>query len=763
VETIGFLNRMLDHAAKFRVEQLSSYRDQPDERKGVQLALPGLDSRLFVGDGHVWAWYRGTSVGPYACMSALLALERFIDHLHERLDIPARSIADLLLRDCHNLAVPGLLVGFLTRHPDSTGTLLDPFLASPAIWHLETARVTGDYGFRVRDADADKLTGADHRRHTFHETVASMVVNARVAGDDERLSQLQLIGSELVDTARAELADAGGDNADYLATVESWSEEFRFENYRATRSGDGVLIQFERPKRIEEVLAPRNAELQTTNVLYGLQNRYGRYNDEPQSWPIESLNEDLATARRIDDDEQVPDGMLWPENPLVAVAAAAVRAHALGFAEIEASHLAWAVEAVLWAAENPQIDGMSYYESMFPMGADRAAAAAAPLLLMAPFDGLDFERTRVESCLRLLATSLFDEVRAIYVQGCGPLWDAPCSIDEETGSCSRHGPAWESATAGLTDSRLGPWSNDTQRREPDPLPSPFEESLLTVSDDALMVNRLRMPLACMVDARNVPCLHDKVSSLWSPLWNAHCRGLAHWWTEGYDHHAHINHAPIAQRMVLIALEGDREVVQAHIETFAKESRALHQLFDGFATVFTYDDELRRCMVDFWPWAMRIALDAVGDGTDLHSQHHWFDYMTAALLPTPSPRSSDPDIDGTFARSRENWLQPEALDELAADWLRLSRWEPKAVDAVIKFARSAPIQWQSTAALTWIESIVDSRYDLIANHLWYLEEWMMELRKTGLLAGETRSQYHRIVDGLAAAGDRAAVRLQQLDE
>ena len=83
IETIGFINRMLNHAANFRVRKMHSYRDLGDQSQGlegVRLDLTGSGVRLFVGDSHVWAWYRGTSVGPYACMSALLAVERFIDH-----------------------------------------------------------------------------------------------------------------------------------------------------------------------------------------------------------------------------------------------------------------------------------------------------------------------------------------------------------------------------------------------------------------------------------------------------------------------------------------------------------------------------------------------------------------------------------------------------------------------------------------------------------------------------------------------------------
>lgn len=764
IETISFINRMLDHAAKYRVQKLSSYRDGiSDELEGVHLDLLKLGDRLYVGDGHVWAWYRGTSVGPYSCMSALLALERFIDDLHERLDVPAQKIVELLLIDCHNLAIPGLVVGFLARHPKATGDLLDPFLVCPTIWHLEAARVTGDFGFRVRDPDADMLTGSDRRRYTFHEIVGGMVVNARLAGDEDRLAVLGSLGEKLIATARADLADADGSNDEYLAVIESWAAEFRIENYRATADSNQVVIQFERPEAIERVLAPRNAELQTTNVLYGLQNRYGHHNENPKEWPLDSLDEDLATARRIAESSDAPEGILWPENAIVSVAAAAVRSHALGLTTIDESDLRWTIEAILWAAENPRIDGMSYNETTFPAGADRAAAGALPLLLLPAFDTLNLDRERIDNALRALATSLFDEVRAILVKGAEPLWEAPCELDRVNGTCRRHASAWSAATDGLRDCRLGSWNQETQRREPDPLLPPFGETLPTVKSDALLVNRLRMPLSCMVDARRVPCLRDGVDSLWTPLWDSYRRGVAHWWAEGYGHNEQSNHEPIAQRMIEIALDGDRELVKAFIATLAVNSNALHLLFDGFATVFTYDEQSRQSMREFWPWVLETALDVVGDGTDLRSEHHWFDYLVAALIPTPNPHSWDPDIDGTFARSRKNWMQPEDLVGLAQRWLQLARWEPKAVDAVIKFGKSAPRAWQTSVALDWIETIIDGRYDLIANRLYYLEEWLSELRNAGLILGEVKNHYHRIVDGLAAAGDRAAVRLQQLDE
>jgi hypothetical protein len=764
VEAIAFINRMLDYAAHCRVNSLSrdAAADVGEELEGLDLELPGVGPRRYVGDGHVWAWYRGTSVGPYACMSALLALERFIDHLHEKIGVPAQWVVELLMRDCNNLAIPGMLVGFLTRHPDSVGDLLDPFLASPDVWHLESARVTGDYGFRVRDSDADKLTGTDRRRYTPHETVTAMVVNARIRGNEARLGALEQVGEQLVENARSRLRGEAGDD-EYLAMIQGWAAKFRIESYRASQTADGVVIEVERPAQVEQVLAPRDLELQIANTLYGLQNRYARLNDRPDEWPVEELEEDLATARRIADGE-VPQDFLWPENGLVAVASAAVRAHALGLANLTSSDLTWSAEAVMWAAEHPHVDRISYYGSMFPMGADRAAAVAAPLLLLAPFDDLGLDRARLHRCLNFLASSLFDEVRMAYARGCEPVWRAPCLVDGPSVKCLRHQPAWDAAAASLADCKLGPWDQRAQRRVPESLPPPFRQTLADVASEDLLVNRLRMPVVCMTDAREVSCIANDVGQLWAPLWDAHRRGLDHWWREGYDHGESVHHEPIARRLVEVTMNGEERLLEAHLQTFVRNAKAMHLLLESLARVFTYDERLQDSLSAFWPWVMGVVLDAVGDGSDLGDESwHWFDYAVAAILPVPQPRSWDPDIDATLERCRRSWIQPSALDGVDERWLRLARWEPKAADAVARFARSAPLAWQTTTALTWIETIIDGRFDLFANHLLYAGEWLSELRRSGPMVRQVASQFHRIVDGLAAAGDRSAVRLQQLDE
>ncbi|WP_328617300.1 hypothetical protein OHS18_13760 [Amycolatopsis sp. NBC_00355] len=71
-------------------------------------------------------------------------------------------------------------------------------------------------------------------------------------------------------------------------------------------------------------------------------------------------------------------------------------------------------------------------------------------------------------------------------------------------------------------------------------------------------------------------------------------------------------------------------------------------------------------------------------------------------------------------------------------------------------------WQFTAALDWVEQVVDGRYDIFANRSWFLTDWLGLLRDAGLGVTDGTG-WRRLVDGLAAAGDRRAVELQRLEE
>jgi hypothetical protein len=158
VEALRLVNDLLDHAASVRMSHLSKISTDasvPDARqsgRGLELQLPG-GPRWCIGDEHVWRWYRGSLVGPYSAMSALLAVEAFADRLVGH-GMDVRRVSELLLADAHNLAMPGLVVGFLVRHLTELDEELDPWLANPEVWHLEFTRVTFENYMHVRSCRA---------------------------------------------------------------------------------------------------------------------------------------------------------------------------------------------------------------------------------------------------------------------------------------------------------------------------------------------------------------------------------------------------------------------------------------------------------------------------------------------------------------------------------------------------------------------------------------------------------------------------------
>ena len=110
--------------------------------------MPGVGERHYTGDDQVWAWYRGTSIGPYPCMSALLATEQLADQLLAQ-GMPLPQLVAGLLHGAHNLAMLVLVLGFLARHADRLAGEADPFLADPAVWELEASRVTLEGGIHA--------------------------------------------------------------------------------------------------------------------------------------------------------------------------------------------------------------------------------------------------------------------------------------------------------------------------------------------------------------------------------------------------------------------------------------------------------------------------------------------------------------------------------------------------------------------------------------------------------------------------------------
>jgi hypothetical protein len=411
------LNRMLNHAALVRARSLAGLGDArrqvPEDAVHyykIELCITG-QPRVYVGDGHVWLWYRGTGVGPYPCMSALQALERVCDQLLT-VGVPLDSLVTFLLDGCENLAMLGLVVGLLIRHLDRAGTLLDPFLAEPIIWELEFNRQASEPSGLA--ANSQGLVAPERRRWSLREAASYLTVHA----DAERASQLKAIGEQLVATAeQLSAAEGAGDRqatetnpaVTYVTRVRNWACALDQDRYEAYNQDGSIYVQSVPPEDVQAALRPGAEDLRRGQEAMRLQWRYVlqvRTNPEAATPATgDELADDLAIAKDLlgNPPDRSPVGS-W--DAAVAVSAAAIEAHVRHGVVVSSDDLEFAAATVLAVVEgavapHPFESEDSYYEQ----GADRIAARALPLLLYAEIwgDGGVARETRIAEAGRRLA------------------------------------------------------------------------------------------------------------------------------------------------------------------------------------------------------------------------------------------------------------------------------------------------------------------------------------------------------------------------
>jgi hypothetical protein len=705
-DALSLINRMLDHAAATRA---SSWQAPPGPVRvtGLELDLPGAGARWCAGDDQTWRWYRGGSTAPFPCVSALLAVERFADQLLGTGLLTAGQVSGLLLRDCQNLAMPGLVTGLLIRHQSQAGNLLDSWLVRPEIWNLEAARAATEGFMHVQGPDPDDLAGRDRRRFSFREIAASMTVQAVLDGDQDRLAELAAIADELIRRAR-DLVAGSQDADEEMATVRWWAAILHPENHHPRPVGDSLVIEYQPPQEVTAGLADGQESLDRGSTAYRLQATYAMALAEGRAVPAGALLDDLAAARNLADDPPA-DGLARVIEPVAAVAAAAVLTHAEGRITVPGDELAWSTALLIEVATGPWRHPLDAEHSIYPMGADRSAAAALPALLLPPLDEAGPDPAAVGPALRCCATSVPDEVRIIFARATAPVWAAPCAPVTPSGPC-RHRLLWDAAVDGLRDCRLGRWSAKAQRMLTDPVEEPTAEALADIPASRLLLNRLIGPLiTTAMAARGPGCVAEAARALLGGLILAHRRATVHWAEEGYSWPGN-QHGPAGARVLAeLAAAGDTGPLTGHVRALLANTGGLASLLHDLSTEFTYNQALRPALPAAWRSLMAAAHSELERNPALLSYDHGSGAVLGGLLPSPDLRLDDRNPDATLKNARETWADPGAFADLVSRWIPVARGYPEAADGLVRLARCGSLAWQATTGLTWAEELISGCY------------------------------------------------------
>jgi len=213
-----------------------------------------------------------------------------------------------------------------------------------------------------------------------------------------------------------------------------------------------------------------------------------------------------------------------------------------------------------------------------------------------------------------------------------------------------------------------------------------------------------------------------------------------------------------------AAGGDVQPLVDHVRAYITNPRALEAFLHDLSVTFTYDEGLRTSLNRVWRPIMEEALGQIAGGVDLLGDGDWpRPQALAALLPIPRLRLGDPDPDATLNRAWESWPPVDEIADLVTRWIAIAEGVPEAVDAAGQLARCAPSEWQASTGLRWVEDLADGFYGAVSPISWLLIDWLEKVHSSGYLNGDGAARWRRIVDGLAAAGDSGAARLQRLEE
>lgn len=753
--SVRVLNNILNQGARARVRilaglnmdpfELAAIRDQDsdtepasDEETGAELNLDGT-SRLYVGDTHVWAWYRATSVGPYSAMSALLAMERIAERWLDAGLSPNRLVT-VLLEGCENLAVPGLLFGLLTRHLDKVTNELDSFLAEPYVWQLEFARATGEYsGLRARTED---LKNQERRTWSPREVAMTLVTS----GDSERREQLKSVAARLI---------ANGDRLGVSQDLtKNWAASLNVDQYEVTRQGDQVYVQVNQPEELQATQAEFATYQAQVNTGMRLQSRYWVTRNEADYTPPSAteIATDLTAARELLE----ADNDVMPTQPVNAVAhtirSAVQHVATTGNVDALGDETDFALRFILdFALSFRDVEDQRGEGQYFDFGADRAVGNALPALLTPALAGLlasvGANLDDVAEAGTAVAGTAPLETRLYLARGADLVWSTPCH-----GTPCVHHIAIGWLTEAARGAEIGDWDPDGQRRPHVPIAGDIPTRLEELDGTAIDVGMLDASIRGLGAAAAAEhCATLEARRLLARFLVTQARTMVSHEEAGWTADYRETHTLVAARALLdtYAIDHDPQPTLRHLDTLKADAGLLSGLLHGLAAVGAETEIRAEAARHLWPELLDHALTYAAHDPNPYADRHWGDWSAAALLPEPVAWTQG--LYNELSGPPIEWVRAEDLLDLLDRWIPLGRGEAKCVDALIRILRKLPAAEQVTRGLPWVTNLCVRDGKAVVNQTWNSNDWLKEIRSPAEeLNGLTAWQ--NLVDSMVVAGN-----------
>lgn len=399
------------------------------------------------------------------------------------------------------------------------------------------------------------------------------------------------------------------------------------------------------------------------------------------------------------------------------------------------------------AAAGAAVDDGQY----FGQGADRSAALGLPILLTTqPVPGAPSIED-VEAAVLGLARRGSVETRAYLAVALSRVFGEPCSP-----SRCIHIFARDVLIESARRCAVGPWNQDTQRRDLRVLEGPIDQALGSVDVDELIPERLSPAIRGLTDAAvHQTCIAPEARHLTASLLTHHARSVA-----AREHPAHHSSADalIAARAVLtFALHGSPEAVVGLLWAHASNERSLGEILHALGAAAEESEALAATLRSVWPLVIDIVLALVDAGI-LRPGRRYFDGEAISNL---IPYGTAPDF-GYLRRELEgdrvSWTDLVGWSAAIDRWVPYAAGRASCVDRLIWLATATlSAEEQTRVVLPWVEAIARDDTETVVSQSDSLASWLRDLRAVVTGPGE-QAMWQRLVDGVVMFGGPAAADL-----
>ncbi|QIS22566.1 hypothetical protein [Nocardia terpenica] len=744
--TIGIriAQSVLNHVARSdAASKTAHYGGQPP---GVELEFPDGTRHFCFGSSSDWNlhWGIGRLDEHLPTASAAQAVRRYAERLIESGAMPLAQIVAALLDNCRNIVMPALVTTLLIEYLDRVEDELDCWLKQPEIWELE--QDSSRLSWMAPKTEAVQALVRQRLACSLPRAARTLVIAALFGESDECLTLLRDLGVEL----RRRSERRGDDGVEFGRRC---AELLDGDNYRLHLQ-DGLIIGVDQPPpasdSVDEPLE-LDADRKRLRTIREISTRY-RFFDEIK---LEQIASDLKTIRAVEY-SSMGDSRRELEDAIEGVALAAVIAHAEGSIRFDRNETQWAAKRLIDKSFR-RPDDFDPELSLYGMAGNPSTSRGLLSLLLPCFSGAAIEYTEVSAALLRSTDALLSKFDDALESGNAELWSAPCHLSA-TDTCE-HAIAWQAVER---------WIRRRATRGAGSQIEVDEDSVIELLTHraGFDTRDLAGPIiACHEAANSRCCVAERASATLDAMLAADRR------VKTTDPRAYLSRPEdafskaVPKVLAANATQGRFQPLRQHLEALIDSPNALAELLYGLAWQATHDAEVRRALPRFWPEVMAVVLDSGRDSSLLKDG-------IALLLPAPTTTDSDnPTVDmdigflrppgwqhpdAILAAAGREWISPTHLGPLMERWLHLARGNGRAIDRLVRFARTTDMSWQATTGLHWMEALVAYDKFPFTRHL---SMWLKDIRATVESTSASMPVFLRLVDALAADGDEHAVSIQ----